>query len=48
MIDKKIIRYMTLNEIKQNIFNFDMNRIDNLQPVSNYIPKLSNHFVKID
>lgn len=48
MIDKKIIRYMTLDEIKQNVFDFDMNRIENLQQVANYIPQLANHFVKID
>ena len=48
MIDKKIIRYMTLDEIKQNVFDFDMNRIDNLQQVANYIPQLANHFIKID
>lgn len=48
MIDKKVIRYMTLDEIKQNIFDFDVIRINDLQPVANYIPKLVNHFVKID
>ena len=48
MIDKKIIRYMTLDEIKQNVFDFDMDRIDNMQQVTNYIPQLANHFVKID
>lgn len=48
MIDKKVIRYMTLDEIKQNIFDFDIIRVDDLQPVANYIPKLVNHFVKID
>lgn len=48
MIDKKIIRYMTLDEIKQNVFDFDMNRIENLQQVANYIPQLANRFVKMD